>query len=67
MDVRHRIRRFLVVRQQGLLIMRVAGLLSGLGKHLDSRVDVIGTFLPYTRAALRGHAGPRAGAGIRDA
>ncbi len=32
--------------------MRVAGLLSGLGKHLDSRVDVIGTFLPYTKAAL---------------
>jgi hypothetical protein len=32
--------------------MRVAGLLSGLGKRLDSRVDVIATFLPYTRAAL---------------
>ena len=37
-----------------LLIMRVTGLLSGLGKHLDSRVDVINTLLPYTRAALEG-------------
>jgi predicted unusual protein kinase regulating ubiquinone biosynthesis (AarF/ABC1/UbiB family) len=35
-----------------LLIMRVVGLLSGVGKRLDSRVDLIGTFLPYTRAAL---------------
>jgi predicted unusual protein kinase regulating ubiquinone biosynthesis (AarF/ABC1/UbiB family) len=37
-----------------LLIMRVTGLLSGLGKHLDSRVDVINTLLPYTQAALDG-------------
>ncbi len=37
-----------------LLIMRVTGLLSGLGKHLDSRVDVVSTLLPYTRAALDG-------------
>jgi predicted unusual protein kinase regulating ubiquinone biosynthesis (AarF/ABC1/UbiB family) len=37
-----------------LLIMRVTGLLSGLGKHLDSRVDVMNTLLPYTRAALDG-------------
>ncbi|MDO8614355.1 MAG: AarF/UbiB family protein [Dehalococcoidia bacterium] len=37
-----------------LLIMRVTGLLSGLGKRLDSRVDVINTLLPYTRAALEG-------------
>jgi len=37
-----------------LLIMRVTGLLSGLGKHLDSRVDVITTLLPYTQAALEG-------------
>ncbi len=37
-----------------LLIGRVMGLLSGLGKHLDSRVDVINTILPYTRAALEG-------------
>jgi predicted unusual protein kinase regulating ubiquinone biosynthesis (AarF/ABC1/UbiB family) len=37
-----------------LLIMRVTGLLSGLGKHLDSRVDVVNTLLPYTRAALDG-------------
>jgi len=37
-----------------LLIGRVSGLLSGLGKHLDSRVDVVNTILPYTRAALEG-------------
>jgi len=37
-----------------LLIMRVTGLLSGLAKHHDSRVDVIGTLLPYTQAALDG-------------
>jgi predicted unusual protein kinase regulating ubiquinone biosynthesis (AarF/ABC1/UbiB family) len=38
-----------------LLIMRVTGLLSGLGKRLDSRVDVVKTILPYTEAALAGH------------
>ncbi len=37
-----------------LLIMRVSGLLSGLGKHLESRVDVTQTLLPYTQAALDG-------------
>jgi predicted unusual protein kinase regulating ubiquinone biosynthesis (AarF/ABC1/UbiB family) len=37
-----------------LLIMRVTGLLSGLGKHLESRVDVINTLLPYTQMALDG-------------
>jgi len=37
-----------------LLIMRVTGLLSGLGKHLDSRVDVVNTLLPYVRAAQEG-------------
>ena len=37
-----------------LLIMRVTGLLSGLGKHLESRVDVTETLLPYTQAALDG-------------
>ncbi len=42
------------IPREFLLIMRVAGLLSGLGKHLDSRVDVIGTFLPYASAALEG-------------
>ncbi|MCH7483677.1 MAG: AarF/ABC1/UbiB kinase family protein [Chloroflexi bacterium] len=35
-----------------LLIMRVTGLLSGLGKHLESSVDVTQTLLPYTEAAL---------------
>jgi predicted unusual protein kinase regulating ubiquinone biosynthesis (AarF/ABC1/UbiB family) len=42
------------IPREFLLIMRVVGLLSGLGKHLDSRVDIIGTFLPYTKAALEG-------------
>jgi aarF domain-containing kinase len=37
-----------------LLIMRVTGLLSGLGKHLNSKVDVQKTLLPYTQAALDG-------------
>ena len=34
-----------------LLLLRVMGLLSGLGKHLDSRVDLLNTLLPYTEAA----------------
>jgi aarF domain-containing kinase len=42
------------IPREFLLIMRVVGLLSGLGKRLDSRVDVVGTFLCYTRAALEG-------------
>jgi predicted unusual protein kinase regulating ubiquinone biosynthesis (AarF/ABC1/UbiB family) len=42
------------IPREFLLIMRVTGLLSGLGKRLDSRVDWIGTILPYTRAALEG-------------
>ena len=37
-----------------LLVMRVVGLLSGLGKHLDSRVNVVNTLLPYTQMALDG-------------
>ncbi len=37
-----------------LLVMRVTGLLSGLAKHHDSRVDVINTLLPYTQMALDG-------------
>ncbi|MBI2913801.1 MAG: AarF/ABC1/UbiB kinase family protein [Chloroflexi bacterium] len=45
---------FVEIPREFLLIMRVTGLLSGLGKHLDSRVDVISTLLPYTRAALEG-------------
>ncbi|MEX0682583.1 MAG: AarF/UbiB family protein [Dehalococcoidia bacterium] len=42
------------IPREMLLIMRVVGLLSGLGKHLDSRVDVVKTLLPYTQAALDG-------------
>lgn len=45
------------IPREMLLIMRVVGLLSGLGKHLDSRVDVIQTLLPYTQMALDGARG----------
>jgi predicted unusual protein kinase regulating ubiquinone biosynthesis (AarF/ABC1/UbiB family) len=40
------------IPREFLLIMRVTGLLSGLGKRLDSRVDLVAALLPYTRAAL---------------
>src|SRR3990170_301085 len=42
------------IPREFLLIMRVTGLLSGLGKRLESRVDVLATLLPYTKAALEG-------------
>lgn len=42
------------IPREMLLIMRVVGLLSGLGKHLDSRVNVVNTLLPYTQMALDG-------------
>ncbi|HET8945122.1 MAG TPA: ABC1 kinase family protein [Dehalococcoidia bacterium] len=42
------------IPREMLLIMRVVGLLSGLGKHLDSRVDVANTILPFARAAQEG-------------
>jgi predicted unusual protein kinase regulating ubiquinone biosynthesis (AarF/ABC1/UbiB family) len=42
------------IPREFLLIGRMTGLLSGLGKHLDSRVDVAATILPYTQAALEG-------------
>ena len=42
------------IPREMLLIMRVVGLLCGLGKHLDSRVDVVNTLLPYTQMALDG-------------
>jgi len=45
---------FLEIPREFLLIMRVTGLLSGLGKRLESRVDWIGTIVPYTKAALEG-------------
>ncbi|MEX0800012.1 MAG: AarF/UbiB family protein [Dehalococcoidia bacterium] len=45
------------IPREFLLIMRVLGLLSGLGKRLDSQVDWVGTILPYTRAALEGARG----------
>lgn len=50
------------IPREMLLVMRVVGLLSGLGKHLDSRVDVVGTLLPYTQMALDGaRGGPATG------
>jgi predicted unusual protein kinase regulating ubiquinone biosynthesis (AarF/ABC1/UbiB family) len=42
------------IPREFLLIGRMTGLLSGLGKHLDSRVDVPATILPYANAALEG-------------
>ncbi len=42
------------IPREFLLIGRVVGLLSGLGKHLDSRVNMVETIVPYTRAALEG-------------
>jgi predicted unusual protein kinase regulating ubiquinone biosynthesis (AarF/ABC1/UbiB family) len=42
------------IPREFLLIGRVVGLLSGLGKHLDSRVDMFTTIVPYTKAALEG-------------
>jgi len=42
------------IPREFLLIGRMTGLLSGLGKHLDSRVDVAATILPYASAALEG-------------
>ena len=42
------------IPREFLLIMRVTGLLSGLGKRLESRVDMLSAFLPYTKAALDG-------------
>jgi ubiquinone biosynthesis protein len=41
-----------------LLVTRVMGLLSGLGKTLDSRVDLFATIMPYAQRLL----GPAAGA-----
>jgi predicted unusual protein kinase regulating ubiquinone biosynthesis (AarF/ABC1/UbiB family) len=42
------------IPREFLLILRVTGLLSGLGKRLESRVDMLATLLPYTKAALEG-------------
>ena len=42
------------IPREFLLIMRVTGLLSGLGKRLESRVDMEATLLPYTNAAIEG-------------
>ena len=52
------------IPREMLLIMRVVGLLSGLGKHLDSRVNVVNTLLPYTQAALDGARAEQALSGL---
>jgi predicted unusual protein kinase regulating ubiquinone biosynthesis (AarF/ABC1/UbiB family) len=39
--------------QEFVFIMRVLGLLSGLGKRLDSRVNLATTMLPFAETALR--------------
>ncbi len=40
-----------------LLVTRVMGLLSGLGKTLDSRVDLFATIMPYAQRLLAPAAG----------
>ncbi len=40
-----------------LLVTRVMGLLSGLGKALDSRVDLLATIMPYAQRLLAPSAG----------
>ncbi|MFQ6019254.1 MAG: ABC1 kinase family protein [Dehalococcoidia bacterium] len=40
-----------------LLLLRVMGLLSGLGKHLDSRVDILSTVSSHTKAGLEASPG----------
>jgi predicted unusual protein kinase regulating ubiquinone biosynthesis (AarF/ABC1/UbiB family) len=50
-----------------LLVTRVMGLLSGLGKTLDSRVDLFATIMPYAQRLLAPAAGAaRAGANADD-
>jgi len=45
-----------------LLVVRVMGLLSGIGKQLDSRVDPMGVILPFLsgRSAATGESGDEA-------
>ena len=45
-----------------LLVTRVMGLLSGLGKTLDSRVDLMATIMPYAQRLLAGAPGGAAAA-----
>ena len=46
-----------------LLVNRVMGLLSGLGKTLDSRVDLFGTIMPYAQQLMAAQARSAAGGG----
>ena len=46
-----------------LLVMRVMGLLSGIGKQLDSHVDPLATLLPFVTAPESGVRGRASGAG----
>ena len=44
-----------------LLISRVMGLLSGLGKTLDSQVDLMATMMPYAQTLMAGQLTAAAG------
>ena len=46
-----------------LLISRVMGLLSGLGKSLDSRVDLFSTLMPYAQQLMMAQATAATAAG----
>jgi aarF domain-containing kinase len=41
-----------------LLVNRVMGLMSGLGKTLDSQVNLFATLMPYTEALMSAQTGP---------
>ena len=41
-----------------LLVNRVMGLMSGLGKTLDSQVNLFATLMPYTQALIAAQAAP---------
>jgi predicted unusual protein kinase regulating ubiquinone biosynthesis (AarF/ABC1/UbiB family) len=47
-----------------LLVSRVMGLLSGLGKSLDSKVDLFSTLMPYAQELMMAQAATAAAAGV---
>jgi len=49
-----------------LLVGRMMGLLSGLGKTLDSQVDLFATIMPYAQRLMRAQAAPAPVGGIFD-
>ena len=49
-----------------LLVNRVMGLLSGLGKTLDSQVNLFATLMPYTQALIAAQAAPNSSDELAD-